>query len=337
MATIPAPPWGKRLDTGATITNGAIFLGTESSRQLNAITTKEQQGKFSGEYSFGAHTITAGIEDVETKYTNAFVQYTNGYYIFSSLANWQAGTPIATYQLARPFAGSSINDAVARWKYNAYGVFVQDTWKPTQRLTLLAGLRLDYPDVPEKPPVAAGFATAGFKRDNGTAVTANDTTNSGNYTIAPRVGFIYNVESARRTQVRGGLGLFQGKSPAVWISNAYSNAGSVGAINVSNPANFSFVSDVNKQVAPPGVPPAPTINVTDPDFKQPALWKTNIAVDHRLASLGLTLTAELYYNKVDEALNTEFLNYAVAGTTPDRKSTRLNSSHTDISRMPSSA
>jgi len=99
---------GKRLDTGATITNGAIFLGTESSRQLNAITTKETQGKFSGEYSFGAHTITAGVEDIETKYTNAFVQYTNGYYIFPNLAAWQAGTPISTYQLARPFAGASI-------------------------------------------------------------------------------------------------------------------------------------------------------------------------------------------------------------------------------------
>ncbi|MFM7751411.1 MAG: carboxypeptidase regulatory-like domain-containing protein, partial [Opitutaceae bacterium] len=153
---------GKRLDTGASITNGAIFLGTESSRQLNRITTKEKQGKFSGEYSWGAHTFTAGVEQVETKYTNAFVQYTNGYYIFPNLAAWQAGTPISTYQLARPFAGASIEDAIARWQYNAYGVFLQDTWKPSQNLTVLGGLRLDYPDVPQKPPVAAGFAAAGF-------------------------------------------------------------------------------------------------------------------------------------------------------------------------------
>lgn len=307
---------GKRLDTGAAITNGAIFLGTESSRQLNAITTKEQQGKFSGEYSFGAHTITAGVEDIETKYTNAFVQYTNGYYIFSSLANWQAGTPIATYQLARPFAGSTINDAIARWKYNAYGVFIQDTWKPTQRLTLLAGLRLDYPDVPEKPPVAAGFAAAGFKRENGTAVTANDTTNSGNYTIAPRLGFIYNLESSRRTQVRGGLGLFQGKSPAVWISNAYSNAGSVGSVVATNPAGATFNPNVTTQTPPAGNPPAPNINITDPDLIQPSIWKANLAVDHKLPFGGLTLTAEVYYNKTYKQLNTEFLNYAAPASGP---------------------
>jgi hypothetical protein len=144
---------GKRLDTGATITNGAIFLGTESSRQLNAITTKESQGKFSGEYSFGAHTITAGVEDIQTKYTNAFVQYTNGYYIFSSLANWQAGTPIATYQLARPFAGSTINDAIARWKYNAYGVFIQDT---LEAHAAPDAPRRPAPRLPGRAPEAAG-------------------------------------------------------------------------------------------------------------------------------------------------------------------------------------
>jgi hypothetical protein len=119
------------------------------------------------------------------------------------------------------------------------------------------------------------------------------------------------------TLLGGGLGIFQGKSRAVWISNAYSNAGSVGAINVSNPANFSFTADASKQVAPPGVPPAPTINVTDPNLKQPAIWKANLAVDHKLPVLDLTLTAEVYYSKVYKGLNTEFLNYSVAGTAPD--------------------
>ena len=307
---------GRRLDTGASITNGAIFLGTESSRQLNRITTKEKQGKFSGEYSWGAHTFTAGVEQVETKYTNAFVQFTNGYYIFPSLAAWQAGTPISTYQLARPFAGASIDDAIARWQYNAYGVFLQDTWKPSQNLTVLAGLRLDYPDVPQKPPVAAGFAAAGFRRDNGEAVTRNDTTNSGNYTLAPRVGFVYNLESGRRTQFRGGLGLFQGRSPAVWISNAYSNAGSVGSVVANNPAGATFNSNVATQTPPPGNPPAPNINVTHPDLIQPALWKTNLAIDHKLPFGGLTFTAEVYYNKVYKGLNTEFLNYAAPATGP---------------------
>ena len=307
---------GRRLDTGATVTNGAVFFGTESSRQLNRITTKETQGKFSGEYSWGEHTLTVGVEDVRTKYTNAFVQYTDGYYVFPSLAAWQAGTPITTYQLARAFAGASIEDAIARWRYEAYGVFLQDSWKPSQRLTLLGGVRLDYPHVPEKPPVAAGFAAAGFTRENGAAVSRNDTTNNGNYTFAPRVGFIYSLAADRRTQVRGGVGLFQGKSPAVWISNAYSNAGSVGSVVASNPAGAVFNPNINTQTPPAGSPPAPNINITDPDLVQPAIWKANLAFDHKLPIGGLTFSAEVYYNKTYKQLNTEFLNYALPTTGP---------------------
>ena len=306
---------GTRFDTGATITNGQVFLGTESSRQLNAITTKEKQLKISGEYSMGDHTLTGGAEEIQTKYVNAFVQFTDGFYTFPNLAAWQAGSPVSQFQLAKPFPGSTIEDAVARWQYNAYGVFLQDTWKPNQRLTVLGGLRLDYPDISQNPPVAAGFSTAGFTRDNGQAVTRNDTTNSGNYTVAPRVGFIYNLTTDRKTQFRGGVGLFQGKSPAVWISNAYSNAGSVGSTTATNPT-ISFNPNVNTQTAPAGNPAAPNINITDPDLVQPALWKSNLAVDHKLPFGDLTFTAEVYYNKTYKALNTEFLNYQVAPTGP---------------------
>lgn len=307
---------GRRLDTGANITNGTILLGTESSRQTNGIRTKERQGKFSAEYSMGDHTFTAGLEEIETKYYNAFIQATNGVYVFPSLAAWQAGTPVSQFTLARPFAGASVTDAIARWKYEAYGFFAQDTWKPNRQLTILGGLRLDYPNVPEKPPVAAGFSAAGFKRDNGEVVTRNDTTNSGNWTLAPRLGFIYNLETERRTQVRGGLGLFQGRSPAVWISNAYSNAGSVGNVVASNPAGFSFNPNPGTQTPPPGNPPAPNINITDPNLVQPAIWKSNIAIDHKLPFLDLTFTAEVYYNKTYKALATEFLNFASPTTGP---------------------
>lgn len=309
---------GRRLDTGATITNGAIFFGTESSRQLNQITTKEKQGKFTTEYSLGDHTFTAGLEEVQTKYNNAFVQYTDGYYTFASLAAWQAGTPPSAYQLAKAYPGFTIEDAIARWTYEAYGVFLQDTWKPNQKLTLLAGLRLDYPYIGQSPPVAAGFSAAGFTRDNGQAVTRNDTTNSGNYTLQPRIGFIYSLESTRRTQLRGGLGLFQGKSPAVWISNAYSNAGSVSNVTATTAQlpSITFSPNVASQPVPGGTLPTPNINITDPDLVQPAVWKSNLALDHKLPFLDLTLTAEVSYVKTYEALNTEFINYQVATSGP---------------------
>ena len=305
---------GTRLDTGATITNGAIFLGTESSRQLNAITSKETNGKVSGEYSLGNHNITFGVEDVSTKYTNAFVQYTNGYYTFANIASWVAGTPPSAYQLAKPYPGFTVNDAVAKWRYDAYAGFIQDSWKPNSQLTFLAGLRYDYPYVPAKPPVAAGFSSAGFVTDTGRAVTANNTTNSGNATLAPRVGFSYQFKTERKTQLRGGVGLFQGKNPAVWLSNAYSNAGSVANVTATTAQlpGIAFSSDVNNQPVPTGTLSAPNINITDPNFKQPSIWKANLALDHKLPFLDTTLTIEGYYTKNDKMPNTVFLNYLLS-------------------------
>jgi len=309
---------GKTLNNGASITNGSLYFGTDSSRQLNKITTKENQFKVSGEYSLGAHTITAGVEDIQTKFTNAFVQFTMGYYTFASPAAWTAGGPLTAYQDAVPYPGFTVNDAIARFSYNAYGTYLQDNWHVNRNLTILGGLRFDYPDVPENPKVATGFATAGFKRDNGEAVNRNDTTNSGNWTLAPRVGFIYTPEASRKTQVRGGVGLFQGKTPAVYISNAYSNAGATASITASAAQlpNIVFNPDVTKQPIPAGTLPAANINITDPKFVQPALWKSNLAVDHALPFGNLVLTAEIYYDKVYEGLSTEFLNYQGAATGP---------------------
>lgn len=298
---------GIRLDTGAAV-SGNIFLGTENSRQLNFLTTKETNGNIVGEYSIGNHTLTFGGESDETKYANKFVQNLYGAYTFSSPANALAGTPISQYVLAKPFAGYSVADAYALWKYTAYGAFIQDLWKPSSQFSLIAGLRLDYPYIGQKPPFSGAFQDAFGIRNN--------TTNSGNYTIAPRVGFTYEPNwSGRKTQVRGGVGLFQGRNPAVWISNAYSNAGAIGNVTVNNPA-ITFSPDVNNQPVPAGTPPAPNINITSPDFKQPLMWKGNLAIDHTLPWGGWIASVEYNVLKTEEALNTLFLNYQVATSGP---------------------
>jgi outer membrane receptor for ferrienterochelin and colicin len=314
---------GKRMDTGATITSGSVYLGTESSRQLNLITTKETQGKLSAEYVLGDHTITFGAEEISTKYNNAYVQYTYGSYSFVNPDAWAAGSPVNGYTLQRPYAGHTLDEAVARWKYDAYALFIQDTWRINSKLNLLGGLRYDYPYIGERPPYMAAFGAAGFTAEDGRPVVRNNTTNSGNATLAPRVGFTYDFGTKRKTQLRGGVGLFQGKNPAVWISNAYSNAGAVYTYTPSgaNLAATVFNPDPNTQAPVGSSNPAPSINITDPNFKQPSLWKTNLALDHELPFGGLTVSAEYYYQFVEEGMAVQFLNYAVAtdgpATTPD--------------------
>lgn len=303
---------GIRGDTGQTISTGSVNLGTEFSRQLNILKTKENQGKFTGEFSIGNHTIAAGGDVDILKYYNAFLQGYYGSYTFRTVADWLNGAP-SSYSAAIIPSGN-LNDAIAQWKYTAYGALIQDTWKPNAQLTVLAGLRLDYPYVPQKPQYNAAFA-AGFG-------ISNHTSNSGNYTLAPRVGFNYKLKTERKTEIRGGVGLFQGRNPAVWLSNSYSNAGKVFTVTQSvssgNLGNNFFVPNVAAQPIPVGTLPVQYINVTDPKFRQPVIWKGNLAIDHELPFGGLNFTAEYNATKTEKALLVQFLNYETPSSGPSK-------------------
>jgi hypothetical protein len=311
---------GTRTDTGATVT-GFLNFGTEFSRQLNFLNTKEKLYKVSGEYSIGDHTFTVGAELNEISYDNRFLQAYYGSYTFNNstafgttpartgVENFLNGTP-TSYTNAQPFAGSTIDQVFAKWTYKGYAGLIQDTWRPNKSLTVVGGLRLDYPTASNPPPYNAGFSNAFGVR--------NDATNDGNYTISPRAGFNYRIPTDRKTEVRGGIGLFAGRTPSVWLGNAYQNAGTAYTItanvNGNNQPTLQFQPDVTKQPIPAGTPPIPNINLTDPDFKNPTLWKGNIALDHQLPFGGLVGSLEFTATKVHQGLFIEFLNFQTPAT-----------------------
>lgn len=298
---------GVRLDSGAAV-DGSVILGTENSRQYNFINTKDLNGTLSAEYSWKDHTLSFGGDADQVRIINDFVQNLYGVYGFATPADWAAGGPPNAYQLSIPSPGRTLEEAFAHFTYTGLGLFLQDTWKPSQQLTLTGGLRLDYPHLPDEPPVAPGFEGAFGIRNN--------TTPDGNYTVSPRLGVVYEFQTERKTQVRGGVGLFQGRNPAVWLSNAYSNTGAVSNLVASTaqlPA-LTFNPDVNSQRPPAASLPTPNVNLTDPDFVQPAVWKGNLALDRQLPFGGLVATIEADYIRAYRAINYQFLNFKTAST-----------------------
>ena len=100
--------------------------------------------------------------------------------------------------------------------------------------------------------------------------------------------------------MRLGTGLFTGPPLYVWISNQLGNTGVlIGEVLVDNTTAFPFNTNPDKY-KPANVTGAGAnsfeLNVTDPDFKFPQVWRTNLAVDHRLPG-GVTGTVEFLYNK----------------------------------------
>jgi hypothetical protein len=136
------------------------------------------------------------------------------------------------------------------------------------------------------------------------------------------VGFNWDVTGDQKTQVRGGIGLFAGPPPFVWISNQASNSGVAffGSISSQNGLDadgkpYYFSADVNKYrpaATSSALGTSYSINVTDPNFKYPQALKTTLAVDRRLPN-DVVVTLEGNYTKNINSVFFENINLPSTG------------------------
>ena len=100
---------------------------------------------------------------------------------------------------------------------NQLGFYAGDQWRVSTNVTLQYGLRVDiplFPDDPSRNPfteVRYGYRT--------------DDLPSGNEIWSPRIGFNWDVNGDGTSQLRGGVDIFSGRTPYVWISNNYGRTG----------------------------------------------------------------------------------------------------------------
>ena len=144
--------------------------------------------------------------------------------------------------------------------------------------------------------------------------------------FSPRVGFNYDVKGDRTTQIRGGTGVLTGRIPFVWLSNAVSNNGlyfgqftstNVPFTNTGDGLPYDFAqtpyaapekdfsdlaggnptlvtNPLNRNYGRSSIVPA--MNTVAKNFKFPQVWRTNLAVDHKLPG-GVVGTLEFIYTK----------------------------------------
>ena len=85
------------------------------------------------------------------------------------------------------------------------GVFAQDNWKFSPRLTLELGLRWDHENLPS-PSSTFTTASGVFTPYNGVTNAPKQWTNFG-----PRIGFSYDLYGGGKTVLRGGWGMYYGR------------------------------------------------------------------------------------------------------------------------------
>ena len=166
----------------------------------------------------GAHTFKVGYEgwhgDDVALFAGAYGQPTLNYTNMIDLIN---DTPYSETGLAyNPVSGKPGNENYG-FQETTGGVFFEDTWKATQKLTLNYGIRYDNfgnPYVKLPGTVLANFhlgtgATFADQVANGrmqqqSHVFSNDL----NWNFSPRAGFAYDPFGSARWVLRGGIGLY---------------------------------------------------------------------------------------------------------------------------------
>ncbi len=290
-----------------------VNLGEDQYRHYNQINTKKWSLFFAGTLYLGDHTLKGGIDYQRNQIYNLFGRTEFGNYTFRGLSNFAAGN-YNSYFLYQPAAGYTLNDVAAQWVYTQYSPFLQDTWQVNNNLSLTYGLRVDIPQADHKPLYNPAFQQA-FGYAN------NNTLGYKNKVVEPRFAFNYSFDTELRTQLRGGVGLFQTFPPTVWMTNPYQNNGlTVTSYSSFDPANAAFSPDPYAQNIPTSAqnPPAGVVDTISPDFKLPTVWKATLALDRELPWWGMVGSVELQHIKVRDGIYYQAINIGDrTGVLPD--------------------
>jgi hypothetical protein len=272
-----------------------VYLGADDSRHANDMYYDTTTYKLAATYTAGNHTLSAGLEREELDVFNMFIQEAEGEYLFQaegaapmcSAANpdgcidaFETGNPNRiTYENAAP--SNVPTDAAAQFGYEINTFYAQDEF-PVGAFTVVAGLRYDWYTSGDVPRLNPNFvARNGF---------ANQSTFDGESLLQPRLGLTWDFNDT--LSFRGGVGLYSGGNPNVWLANNFQNNG-ITQVEVQNRTldddglggNTLFTIPHNGDGQPifdipqalfDGVASGTTnggVNALDPGFKVPKEWK----------------------------------------------------------------
>ena len=278
----------------------------------------QAQDNFS--YSFSKHDVKFGGDVnsfVDRK--DIFAGWSAGRYNFSSLCDFDpnpttcAAVPVAQRPTSSNpnfyFQGFGLNN-LDPFKANTLfpnyqtglGLYWQDKWQITPRLTLTYGLRWDatWNPQPQTPipgqQVYVGVGPLG----NGTKIapvpqrTPNDFGQWG-----PRIGLAWNVAgTAHPTVVRAAWGLYYAQTPTIFFPQVSNGGGSksttlfcVPAFGCAPPSGvpYDFPSTLSQTsselctLTSPAIG-CPAIEYTDPSFRNPRVSNLTVGVEHKFSS-----------------------------------------------------
>ena len=288
---------------------GGITVGSSSSAILSAWGGSGTNPKFhkfknlqlsdTASLIRGSHTVKVGAHLEYQMYDLVSDFSSMGTYTFRTLNDFLANSA-ATFDAVRP--GS---DTQRRLRQYVFGFFVQDDWQLRSDLTLNAGLRYEptgnITEADDKLAQLIDFWSPTANLNSTTLIDAI-VENPSKKTLAPRLGFAWDVRGKGKTAIRGGAGLFYDLVTA--------NTNFVQNTAVRNPPFFTRTRISRSASNPIDFPnayftqPLPAGSGAQLEGiqyvpQQPTVFKANVNVQHELferTSLEVGFTHSRGYN-----------------------------------------
>ena len=281
---------------------GTLCIGNERSSMANALNQDIYTITDNFTWTLGGHAITLGTHNEFYRFGNLFCQDLYGSYIYQNPDDFYAGV-INRFRYGQ---GVESVTGTKRWTptfgAGQLGFYIQDKWEIFHNLDLTFGLRADLPYMGDKPTRNDEFND--FARSKGWDLITNQKI-AVKPMWSPRLGFRWDTKGDHSLIVRGGIGVFTGRVPYVWLSNNFSNTGiQQMSYNTTKTSGITPVYDVNKAItADPSLNPttpaqnAQTINVFNKDFKFSQQLRLDVAADYKDPFVGINWTLEGIYSK----------------------------------------
>ena len=188
-------------------------------------------------------------------------------------------------------------------KAGQFGFYAQDKFDVTNNFQLSYGLRVDIPVFFNDPTTNDAFNQ--YSAEKGWGVKVGQTP-SPKLMFSPRVGFRWYTADDHKILLRGGVGLFTGRIPFVWVSNAYNNCGmeQIGCTLTKNIPDVT--TDTNSLVEFCGAAANPDIVTLDKKMKFPQVLRANLAYEQQFGN-GWKMILEGLYSKTFNAMYFENL------------------------------
>ncbi len=149
-------------------------------------------------WSRGRHLLKGGA--LVERYVADLVNptFSLGIYSFANLESFLRNRPLR-------FVGLTPDGDFRRnWRFTLFGLYLQDEWRASRRLTLTAGLRFEHQTL----PVDSGGRDATLIDVTSTEPDVGDLYRNPGPSVSPRASFSWDLLGDGRTALRGGYGLY---------------------------------------------------------------------------------------------------------------------------------